>query len=86
MNCTNTLKARTGQHRLVSGGRPLRWKQPSRQRLRCQAFLGAATSLPTAASGWLIAGTVLAAVRLGRKQAEDERMAQLQARPSSQQE
>ena len=51
-----------------------------RRRLQCTAFLGpVSTSLPTATTGWLIAGAVLAAVRLGRKQAEDARLEQLQA-------
>lgn len=54
---------------------------PGRQRKAvCVRALGpVAASLPTATTGWLLASTVLAAVRLGRKQAEDSRVAQLQA-------
>ena len=52
-----------------------------RKGLRCQAFLGPlVASLPSPATGWLIAGTILTAVRYGRKQAEDEQALKVQVR------
>lgn len=48
-------------------------------KLLCQSFLQiAGAGLPTVSSGWILAGSILAAVRLARKQAEDDRMHKLQ--------
>ena len=46
------------------------------------AFLGiaAASGLPSVAQGWILAGSILAAVRLGRLQADRARLESLQVR------
>ena len=54
-------------------------RQRKQQKLLCSSFLQAAGGvLPTATSGWILAGSVLAAVRLARKQIDDDRARRLQ--------
>lgn len=49
------------------------------KKLCCCSFLQAASgALPTVTSGWVLAGSILAAVRLARKQIEDDKVRKLQ--------
>ena len=85
-NCISPGRAPVyGASRLRGLGRynTRRVKRIRCKRLKCTALLGPlVTSLPSPATGWLIAGSILTAIRLGRKQAEDERALKIQASKS----
>ena len=57
----------------------LRACRKKHSKLCCYSFLQAAGgALPTVTSGWVLAGSILAAVRLARKQIEDDKVRKLQ--------